>query len=111
MEPIDGKEFMRTCTHRSKTAAGLDDWEPGELALLSLATFEWIAVLLNMIEAGMPWPEGMQHARAAYLVENPSRTDDHRAYRVLLILPALNKSLGHPPAPQSAAVDRQVGLA
>ena len=76
VDPIDAREFMKTCTHGSMTAAGLDNWEPGELALLSFETFVWITEVLNLIEEGCPWPIGMQHARAAYLVKNASRTDD-----------------------------------
>ena len=73
------------------TAAGLDNWEPGELALLSFETFVWITELLNLIDDGCPWPIGMQHARAAYLVKNARCTDGPLSYRVLLILPALNR--------------------
>ena len=94
VQPITGKAFMRTCTSGKMTTAGLDNWEPAELAMLSESTFDWIAEMLNLIEAGRPWPDGMLHAKAAYLVKDPKRTDDPLAYRVLMVLPAVNRRWG-----------------
>ena len=77
---------------RKRTSPGLDNLEPAEFALLSEATFDWIATLLNLIEAGSPWPDGVQHAKAAYLAKDLETSDDPLCYRVLLILPALNRA-------------------
>ena len=85
---------MEVCTSSKKTAAGLDNWEPAELGMLSLTTFDWLAKLLNMVEDGRPWPDGLQHSKAAYLSKDQNRTDDPLAYRVLMILPASYRRWG-----------------
>ena len=89
VEPITGRELMKTCTHAKMTTAGLDNWEPAELGMLSLKTFDWLAEMLNLVEQGSPWPDGMEHAKAAYLSKSTDKTDDPLSYRVLMILPAL----------------------
>ena len=58
------------------------------MALLSAEIFEWLATMLNHIENGKPWPEGMQHSKAAYLSKDHKKADDPLAYRVLMVLPA-----------------------
>ena len=64
---ITGQQVQEACVHTKKSAAGMDKWEPAELGLLSPILFNWIAVMLNCIEQGAPWPDGTNHARAAYL--------------------------------------------
>ena len=59
LKPIGGKEFMETCTQGKHSSPGLDNWEPAEFALLSIEVFDWFATLLNRVEAGSPWPEGL----------------------------------------------------
>ena len=88
IKPITGEELMATCTKAKVTVAGLDNWEPAELAMLSLKSFTLLATMFNLIEACRPWPDGMQHAKAAYLSKGPNRVDDPLAYRVLMILPS-----------------------
>ena len=89
LKPITGRDFMRTCTQAKKTTAGLDNWEPAEFALLSLGAFVWMATLLNLVEDGKPWPDGLQHAKAAYLAKDANKTENPLDYRVLMILPCL----------------------
>ncbi len=94
VSPKLGDEVRDVCIHGKKTAAGMDKWEPAELALLSDELFEMVAMLLNTIEEGAPWPDGTLHARAAYLSKDPNRMDDPLAFRVLLILAILYRKWG-----------------
>ena len=92
LKPIVGRELMETCTHGKKSSPGLDNWEPAELALLSPTAFDWLATMLNLVEAGSPWPDGMQHSKAAYLAKGLEKCDDPLSYRVLMVLPAVNRA-------------------
>ena len=49
-----------------ETAAGLDQWAPADLKMLSHKAYEAIATMLNMIEEGKAWPSQMNVARAAF---------------------------------------------
>ena len=57
--------------------------------MLSLACFEHLAKLLNMIEEGRPWPEAAAKARAAFLEKELGKQCDPLCFRVLLILTPL----------------------
>ena len=65
------------------------DFAPEDFALLSDAAYEWLAVLLHLVESGSPWPKDVLHAKAAYLAKDAHNAEDPLAYRVLLILPVL----------------------
>ena len=58
-EDITGQELYEVCQKAGKSAAGPDGLEPAEMALLSRKVYEHIAVLLNMVEDGASWPQGM----------------------------------------------------
>ena len=88
------EEVQAVGTHGRNTAAGMDGWEPAEIALLSPALFAKLALLFNLIEDGAEWPACTNHARAAYLSKDPDNADDPLAYRVLLILPAFYRLYG-----------------
>ena len=75
VKKITGEDVKRSCQSAKASVAGLDNWEPAEFALLSLSTCDWLAELLNLIEAGSPWPEGLQHSKAAYLAKDEKKTD------------------------------------
>ena len=45
--------------------------------------------MLNQVERGRPWPDGLQHANAAYLAKDPNKTDDPLCHRVLMVLPTV----------------------
>lgn len=89
VEPITAAEVASSCKEAKASVAGLDNWEPAELALLCDSGYEWIAALLNRIEDGYGWPDGAEHARAAYLAKNLNQSDNPLEYRVLMILPSL----------------------
>ena len=59
--PIDPSELMATCCKGRMSAGGMDGVSPEDLSLLPLLFFTQLAYLLNAIEAGKPWPEGMLH--------------------------------------------------
>ena len=75
--------------HGKKSAAGLDSWEPEELSLMSWEACAWTAALYRMIENGASWPQGTQHARAAFLEKDGSVPGEVQSYRILLIMSAL----------------------
>ena len=61
----------------------------GEMALLSDRAYQLMADLLNLVEAGEEWPQGMQHGRVAYLEKEPGECEDALKFRPLVLLPAL----------------------
>ena len=50
--------------------------EPAEIAMLPLEAKQHIADMYNLIEAGCPWPQGMNNARAAFLEKESGETDN-----------------------------------
>ncbi len=72
-----------------QTTPGMDQWAPADLGLLSDLTYQWLAKMLNAIEAGSPWPLATLHAKASFLPKDPTKLADPMAYRVLLVLPSL----------------------
>ena len=71
------------------SAPGLDSWEPPELRLMSWDLCAQVAVLYNMIEYQGRWPEGSQHAKAAFLPKVGAEAGKVMSYRPLLIMPVL----------------------
>ena len=67
LEPIDAQMVHNSFRRTKESAGAMDGWMPKELSLLSLKTCDYIAVLLNLIEAGAPWPKSATHARIVYL--------------------------------------------
>ena len=62
---------------------------PDDFKLLSDATYNWLAEMLNAIEDGAAWPHDINQGRAAFLSKDSENTDNPLAYRVLLILPTI----------------------
>ena len=63
----------------------MDGWSPKELSLLSLATYEAIAVMLDQIEQGEPWPRSSMHARVGFLEKEGAQVGKVTSYRPLTI--------------------------
>ena len=63
----------------------MDGWNPKELSLLSLATCEAIAVMLDQIEQGAPWPRSSMHARVGFLEKEGAQVGKVNSYRPLTI--------------------------
>lgn len=87
--PIRAEDLMAACTEARKSAPGLDNWSPGDFALLPLAAHTHMAHLLNLIEEGHPWPEQLAIAKASFLAKDPDKLEEPLSYRILLVLPAL----------------------
>ena len=91
IDDITWREVKKACRECAHTAAGPDAWEPAEMALLSDEAYKGLATLMNMIEHGAPWPDGMLAARAAFLQKDPEKCGDPMDYRVLRILSAFDR--------------------
>ena len=87
IDPIDAQSFMDSCLQASNSAGGLDGWEPIDFKILPLEAFQIATDLLNAIEQGAAWPEGMVVGRMVFLAKDPQQAEEPLAYRPLLILP------------------------
>ena len=47
--------------------------------------------MLNLIEGGAPWPSDLLRGKVAFLSKDLEITEDPLAYRVLLVLPAVQR--------------------
>ena len=56
---ISGKDLQEAITDATETAAGMDQWAPGDLKLLSPYALEELANMLNMIEDGKSMAEAV----------------------------------------------------
>ena len=66
MEKLSGEDLRITAPCPGESAAGLGQWAPGDLKLLSSMAYETLADLLNLVEEGADWLEQMGSARAAF---------------------------------------------
>ena len=94
VDQITAEELFSCCVHAPKTAAGLDGWSPADWALLPVEAFGPIAKLLNSIESGAPWPDGVLHGKATFLSKTDIPSLDFFSYRILLILCLLYRRWG-----------------
>ncbi len=93
LPPIIDSELMNTCQAGPFTASGLDGWAPRDTTLFPLACFTFWAYMLNAIEAGKAWPQGVLHAQTAFLAKDPTKqSHDPMDYRLLLLLPTLTRT-------------------
>ena len=91
LEPLTGDDLRFTCRHASRSAKGLDNYEPAELAFLSVKTFDVIAKLLNLVEECYPWPTSMTQAKGFALCKLPEPSSDPLDHRILLITAAFDR--------------------
>ena len=80
------EDVKRACQKRSRTAAGLYNFEPEDFSRFSYSAYAMLVLMFNTIEAGARWPNGNYLARSAYLSKGQNTTDDPMAYRALTIL-------------------------
>ena len=78
IDAITASDFQHVCTTCCHSAHGPDGFEPAEMQLLSDATFDRIAQLLNLIESGEPWPEGMNTGKMAFLEKENAGGEDSK---------------------------------
>ncbi|MDP7068883.1 MAG: reverse transcriptase domain-containing protein, partial [Candidatus Peribacteraceae bacterium] len=87
VDPIVDTEFMETCQEGPFTAGGVDGWSPRDLTLFPLAVFTWWSYLLNAIEGGKPWPQGVLHGRTSFMAKHMDKEClDITEQRLLLLL-------------------------
>ena len=84
IDEITTDDVVAAFAKAKKTAAGMDNWQSGELALMSRETRAWVATMYRIVEETGKWPDGVKHARAAYLAKNCEASDDPMQYRVLI---------------------------
>ena len=65
-----GSDLKAVNEASKKSAKGLDNWHTDEWAILSELACDWLAMMLDAIEDGAPWPEGARHGRAARLARH-----------------------------------------
>ena len=63
----------------------MGQWTPEDLALISDMAYHQLAMMLNAIEEGAPWPEQLLHATAIWLAKDPDVVCDALNHRILLI--------------------------
>ena len=56
MEPLTGEDLQEAAKEAAETAAGGDQWGPGDINKFSRLAFERIAEMLNAVENGAQWP-------------------------------------------------------
>ena len=89
MQKLTGKCLRYMAMSAKESAAGMDQWCPGDFRLLSDLAFEHLAELLNMVEETGQWPAALTHCRAAFLAKEEAESLDPLGFRVLLMLPAV----------------------
>ena len=82
---LTGKRVYESFKNIKESAGAMDGWSPKELSHLSLATCEVIAVMLNQIEQGEPWPRSSMHARVGFLEKEGAQVGKVTSYRPLTI--------------------------
>lgn len=80
-----------TLKDSKKTAAGLDQWKPVELKMLSDGGLDKLAQMLSMIEKGAAWSSKMNASRVVLLSKDEENTLCPSNFRVHLMLPATQR--------------------
>ena len=87
--PLSTERLFEELTQTSKSVGGMDGFTPDDLSLVSFKATRMLAVLLNLIEEGAPWPSDMIQAKGVFLAKDLKDQDDPLKFRTLLILPML----------------------
>ena len=67
----------------------MDFWSPSEFAMLSDKAFDFLAMMLNMIESGTGRPKVLRHVKGATLAKTEGQSYDPLDFRILMIMPAV----------------------
>ena len=76
------------------SAGALDGWRPKELSYFSRKVCGRVAVLLNMIENGSPWPSSTLRAKVVFLEKAGAALGEVMSYRPLTITSPLYRAWG-----------------
>lgn len=94
-EDITGADVKATCNEAKHTAVGMDQWAPVDLKGLSDCAYQCLADMMNTIEQGAEWHEALRSAQSAFLAKDAEDALNPLAYRVLLMLPSVYRTLAH----------------
>ena len=85
LPPITGRQLSQAATHSSAFVGGLDSLHPKEMLFVSSTLWEWVAIILNMVEKGAPWPTPALLAKAAFLRKLGTTGKSMNDYRILTL--------------------------
>ena len=85
LDDITEDELYDHFRHATNSAAAMDGWHPKEFSYLSRKICKHIAILLNQIEKGAPWPRSSRLARVVYLEKIVAILGKVMSYRPLTI--------------------------
>jgi hypothetical protein len=89
LPPITGKELQEALrATKARTAPGLDGWMAKDLKVLPLDAWEALAQMLDCVEKGARWPEGLHQAMVALLPKSPGAGPS--AQRPIVLLPIIS---------------------
>ena len=91
---LTGQRVLESFSRTKESAGAMDGWAPKEMSLLSLATCTEIAILLNQVEEGAPWPASALHARVVFLEKEGAQVGKLTSYRPLTITAPLYRCWG-----------------
>ena len=94
VEDITADMVQASFSKTRGSAGALHGWSPKELSLLSRKTYGHIAVLLDQIEKGAPWPKSALHARVVFLEKPGATTGQVMSCRPLAITSPLYRCCG-----------------
>ena len=90
LQPLRADSLLNAVAASPNSSAGMDGISPADLKLMSLGAATALAIILNSIEAGAPWPSVLLLARTAFLdkAKVPSFASDPLQLRILTITQA-----------------------
>ena len=91
---LKGEDLFNTIATAGHTSQGMDHWAYADLTLLPLSAFHYLALLLNLVEQGKPWPDQLLYSRAHLLSKNPEDTLNPLEYRFLMITSSIYRLWG-----------------
>ena len=95
-DDITEDELYEHFRNASNSAAAMDGWHPKEFSYRSRKVCKHIAILLNQIEKGAPWPRSARLARVVYLEKIGAILGEVMSYGPLTITSPLYREWGSP---------------
>ena len=84
-----GADLKATCKEAKLSAAGLDQWSTQDVSILRDSAYDWLAKMVNGIEADAQWPEPTLHSKGSYLLKHPEDCGESLGYRFLSVTPVV----------------------
>ena len=72
VQPLTAESLLKAAAASNNSAAGMDGIAPAELKLMSHKAASCLALILNSVEEGAPWPQTMLCAKTAFLDKSKS---------------------------------------